>query len=131
MATPIVVAEIDHVVLRCRDQPRMLAFYAEVLGLPEERRLEALGLIQLRAGRSLVDLVPGAPAGFEGANVDHVCLRLATADLAPVVTHLEANGVELIGEPMERYGATGFGPSIYLRDPEGNVIELKGAGDVA
>jgi catechol 2,3-dioxygenase-like lactoylglutathione lyase family enzyme len=131
MALPITVTGLDHVVLRCADQERMLAFYTGVLGLPEERRLEALGLIQLRAGRSLIDLVPGTPAGFEGANVDHFCLMIAAADLDEVIGALHAAGVETIGEPMVRYGATGYGRSVYLRDPEGNVVELKVPGDAA
>jgi catechol-2,3-dioxygenase len=107
----------------------MLRFYTEVLGLPEERRLEALGLVQLRAGRSLVDLVPGEPGSYEAANVDHVCLLLAPAAMADIVRYLGEHEVDLIGEPMVRYGATGYGPSIYLRDPEGNIIELKVPGD--
>jgi catechol 2,3-dioxygenase-like lactoylglutathione lyase family enzyme len=131
MSHPVAVAALDHVVLRCRDPERMLAFYRDVLGCPEERRLDALGLIQLRAGAGLVDLVPGEPAGFDGANVDHFCLRLQTTDLAPVVAHLAAAGVAMIGEPVVRYGATGYGASIYLRDPEGNVVELKAATDAA
>jgi catechol 2,3-dioxygenase-like lactoylglutathione lyase family enzyme len=131
MASPITVTELDHVVLRCRDQARMLQFYTGVLGLPEERRLEALGLVQLRAGRSLVDLVPGEPGGYEGANVDHVCLLLAPAGMDDIVRYLGAHEVDLIGEPMVRYGATGYGLSVYIRDPEGNVIELKVPGDAA
>jgi len=125
MSSPITVAGLDHVVLRCRDQARMLDFYVRVLGLTEERRLEAIGLVQLRAGRSLIDLVPGTPAGLEGFNVDHVCLSLAPVDMKVVADHLQGLGVETLGEPMVRYGAGGYGQSIYLRDPEGNVIELK------
>jgi catechol 2,3-dioxygenase-like lactoylglutathione lyase family enzyme len=131
MASPITVTELDHVVLRCRDQERMIRFYTDVLGLVEERRLEAIGLVQLRAGRSLVDLVPGAPAGYEGANVDHVCLLLAPVTMDAVAGYLAERGVETVGEPMVRYGATGYGPSIYLRDPEGNVVELKLPGDAS
>jgi len=129
MASPIKVTELDHVVLRCRDQGRMLDFYTQVLGMTEERRLDAIGLIQLRAGRSMVDLVPGAPGSFESANVDHVCLMLAPVPLEDVARHLVERGVETIGEPMIRYGATGNGPSLYVRDPEGNVVELKVPGD--
>lgn len=129
MASPIAVTELDHVVVRCRDQARMLAFYVDVLGLTEERRLEALGLIQLRAGRSMIDLVPGEPGSFEHANVDHVCLMIAPTALDAVARWLGERGIETIGEPTVRYGATGYGPSIYLRDPEGNVVELKVPGD--
>jgi len=131
MAVPFEVEELDHVVLRCRDQDRMLDFYVRILGLTEERRLEAIGLIQLRAGRSLVDLVPdagGAPR--EHPNVDHLCLAIATPDLDVVVRYLVTSGVETIGEPMVRYGARGYGPSIYCRDPEGNVVELKGPSEM-
>lgn len=127
--SPIAVTELDHVVLRCRDQTRMLDFYTRVLGLTEERRIEAIGLIQLRAGRSLIDLVPGAPGPYEAANVDHICLMIAPAAIEAVVAHLHECGVETVGEPMTRYGATGYGPSIYIRDPEGNVVELKLPGD--
>ena len=95
MAVPFEVEEIDHVVLRCHDQDRMLDFYVRILGLTEERRLEAIGLIQLRAGRSLVDLVPdagGVPR--EHPNVDHLCLAIATSDLDEVVRYLARAGVE-------------------------------------
>jgi glyoxylase I family protein len=126
MAAPFVIEDLDHVVLRCRDQARMLRFYVEVLGLAEERRLEAIGLIQLRAGRSLVDLVPDADtAPHDRPNVDHFCLAIAAADMDAVVACLASADVEIIGEPMVRYGARGYGLSIYCRDPEGNVVELK------
>ena len=131
MAVPFEVQELDHVVLRCHDQARMLDFYVRILGLIEERRLEAIGLIQLRAGRSLVDLVPDADGTpREHPNVDHVCLAIATPDLDAVVRYLVTAGVETIGEPMVRYGARGYGLSIYCRDPEGNVIELKGPSEM-
>jgi len=129
MSNPITVAELDHVVLRCRDQEQMLDFYTRVLGLTEERRLEAIGLIQLRAGRSLIDLVPGTPAGLEGANVDHFCLAIAPIQMDEVVRYLHERGVETVGDPTIRYGASGYGLSVYLRDPEGNVVELKVPGD--
>jgi glyoxylase I family protein len=129
MPVPFEVEELDHVVLRCNDQVRMLHFYVSVLGLVEERRLEAIGLIQLRAGRSLVDLVPDVgTAPRDHPNVDHLCLAIATPDMDAVVRHLAAAGVETVGEPMVRYGARGYGLSIYCRDPEGNVVELKCSG---
>ena len=126
MDRPLRVTEIDHVVVRCRDQARSLAFYADVLGCQEERRLEAIGLIQLRAGRSLVDLVPAdPPPAPEGRNVDHFCLGIDTADMARAVEWLRAQGVEVLGDVTERYGAHGTGPSAYVLDPDGNVVELK------
>jgi catechol 2,3-dioxygenase-like lactoylglutathione lyase family enzyme len=128
------VREIDHVVLRVRDLARSLRFYLDVLGLREERRVERIGLVQLRAGRSLIDLVPvdsplgrqgGAPPGEGGRNVDHVALRLERLDPATLARHLRAHGAEM-GEVEERYGAEGFGLAVYLRDPDGNTIELRG-----
>jgi len=89
---------------------------------------------QLRAGRSLIDLVPveselgrmgGAPPGSDGRNVDHVALRIDPFDAVALRTHLEAHGITM-GEVARRYGAEGQGPSIYIEDPDGNTIELKG-----
>jgi len=123
---PIRVEELDHVVLRCRDQARALDFYTRVLGLSEERRIEAIGLVQLRAGRSMIDLLPSPdPDRGSVTNVDHICLGIAATDMGAVVRYLEAEGVEVIGEPALRYGARGMGLSVYARDPEGNVVELK------
>jgi catechol 2,3-dioxygenase-like lactoylglutathione lyase family enzyme len=126
MEIPLTVAEIDHIVLRCRNQDRMLDFYTRVLGLSEERRIAQIGLIQLRAGASMIDLVPAIePRTESGANVDHFCLGIKTDDLHSAMNYLRASSVEILGEPAMRYGARGMGNSIYLRDPEGNVIELK------
>jgi glyoxylase I family protein len=105
-----------------------------VLGCYIEKRQDDLGLIQLRAGRSLIDLVPldgklgrmgGAPPGAEGRNMDHFCVRVEPFDAGAINRHLAAHGIEP-EEAVQRYGAEGTGPSIYLRDPEGNVVELKG-----
>jgi glyoxylase I family protein len=126
VSRPFTATELDHVVLRCRDMDVMLSFYRDALGLPEERRVEAIGLVQLRAGRSLVDLVPdGAPGERSSVNLDHFCLDVDAADADAIVAWAHASGIETVGEPMTRYGARGYGPSVYLRDPEGNVVELK------
>lgn len=128
------VTGVDHLVLRVKDLPAMLAFYVDVLGCPVERRNDDLGLVQLRAGASLIDLVPvdgrlgaqgGAAPGAEGRNLDHFCLRIAGFDLETVRRHLEAHGVA-VGESGLRYGATGEGLSVYLSDPDGNGLELRG-----
>ena len=126
MQIPLTVTELDHVVLRCRDQDRMLHFYKQVLGLKEERRVAQIGLIQLRASASMIDLVPAAEPRIEsGTNVDHFCLGVETDDLQSAMNYLHAKSVEVLGEPAMRYGARGMGNSIYVRDPEGNVVELK------
>ena len=135
------VREIDHVVLRVSDAAAMLAFYRDALGCLVERRQDDIGLIQLRAGRSLIDLVPvdgklgrmgGAAPGEEGRNMDHLCLRAEPFDREAIVAYLETHGVR-VGDFGVRYGAEGEGPSQYLFDPEDNLVELKGpsAGDDA
>lgn len=130
----ISIREIDHLVLRVSDLERMLQFYCTVLGCTVERRLDDLGLVQLRAGRSLVDLVPvdgrlgsagGAAPGREGRNLDHFCFRVEPWDEQAIRRRLDESGVAA-GESSQRYGAEGMGPSIYLSDPEGNTVELKG-----
>jgi catechol 2,3-dioxygenase-like lactoylglutathione lyase family enzyme len=130
------VRGIDHVVLRVADVERSLRFYCDVLHCVEERRLEALGLYQLRAGTGLIDLVDvasplgrqgGAAPGAEGRNVDHVALQLDGFDEREIRAHLEVHGVAA-GDVADRYGAEGMGPSLYVRDPDGNTIELKGPG---
>ena len=125
---------LDHVVLRVRDAGRMTRFYCDVLGCSVERVREELGLSQLRAGQSLIDLVSvegelgkagGAAPGKKGHNMDHVCLRIEPFDQNALVAHLVSNGV-VVGEIKSRFGADGYGPSLYLQDPEGNTVELKG-----
>ena len=113
------VREIDHLVLRVSDVAVMLAFYRDVLGCPVERRQDDIGLLQLRAGRSLIDLVPvdgalgragGAAPGKEGRNLDHFCLRVEPFDERAIRARLEAHGIDA-GPLASRYGAEGQGPS--------------------
>jgi catechol 2,3-dioxygenase-like lactoylglutathione lyase family enzyme len=123
---PLRVVELDHVVVRCRDQARSLDFYTRVLGLVEERRLDAISLIQLRAGESMVDLVPAEPPPTDsGRNVDHFCLGVEALEMELLVSYLREQGVEVLGDPMPRYGARGMGLSVYVLDPDGNIVELK------
>jgi len=130
----IEVRGLDHVVLRVADLERSLRFYRDALGCAPERSIEKLGLYQLRAGDALIDLVPvdsplgragGPPPGESGRNLDHLALRLARFDEEALRGHLRSHGIEP-GEVAERYGAGGVGPSMYIRDPDGNVVELKG-----
>jgi catechol 2,3-dioxygenase-like lactoylglutathione lyase family enzyme len=132
------IREIDHLVLRVIDLDQMLHFYCDVLGCTIERRQESIGLVQLRAGRSLVDLVPvdgelgsagGAAPGIEGRNLDHFCFRVEPFDEAGIRRVFEAHRIA-VGPVESRYGAEGEGPSIYVTDPEGNVVELKGPPSV-
>ena len=130
----IQIRDIDHIVLRVVDLPAMLRFYCDGLGCGIERRQDEIGLVQLRAGRSMLDLVPvdgklgragGAAPGVEGRNVDHFCFRVEPFDETVIRRHLAALGIAC-GETAPRFGAEGEGPSIYIADPEGNVVELKG-----
>jgi len=133
MTHPIQIADIDHVVLRVSDLSLMLTFYSEILGCEPVRRNEELGLIHLRAGRSLIDLITidgplgkkgGQGPGFEGRNLDHFCLRVADFDPMGIVAFLREKGVR-VDDPAERFGADGHGLSIYLNDPENNTVELR------
>ena len=130
----IELAGIDHVVFRVRDMTAMIAFYEKALGASVERQVDDLGLVQLRAGSALIDLVDcaaplglegGTPAGDGGRNVEHVCLRILSWDEPALRTHFASFGITEL-DMGRRYGADGFGPSLYLSDPEGNRIELKG-----
>jgi glyoxylase I family protein len=128
------IRQLDHIVLRVRDLQPMLRFYTDVLGCKLERSREDLGLYHLRAGASLIDLVTlggplgragGAAPGPEGHNVDHFCLQVDAFEPGELAAWLRSRGVTP-GESGSRFGAQGEGPSLYLRDPEGNGIELKG-----
>lgn len=127
---------LDHLVLRVSDLPKMLAFYQGVLGMSVEREQAAIGLTQLRAGDALIDLITlegllgkmgGAGPGAEGRNLDHFALGVEPYDESALRAHLTAKGVEIV-DSGQRYGAQGSGPSLYIRDPEGNTVELKGRG---
>jgi len=127
---------IDHLVLRTADVAAMVRFYEEVLGCRVERTLPPeAGLTQLRAGNALIDIVAvdselgragGGPPGPGGNNLDHFCLQLEPVSRHDLRAWLESHGVPC-GEFQTRYGATGFGPSVYIQDPDGNTVELRGA----
>jgi glyoxylase I family protein len=129
---PLQIIGLDHIVLRANDPDRLIAFYRDVLGCVVERVLEDYGLTQLRAGGSLIDIVAvdgvlgalgGAGPSAEGANLAHFCLQVA-ADEASIRDYLAAWDIH-VDAFRERYGATGFGQSCYIHDPENNAIELK------
>lgn len=136
-AKPINIRMIDHVVLRVRNLETMVAFYGDVLGCRLERGPGEIGLAQLRAGTSLIDLVDAqGPLGREGGeapdhgapNMDHFCVQVEPWNEQAIRAHLGQHGIE-VGATERRYGARGSGPSIYIRDPEGNMVELKGPPD--
>lgn len=132
------ILRIDHIVLRVTDLTAMQHFYTEVLGGTLEKVQADIGLYQIRLGDALVDLVPvdgklgrlgGAAPGKEGRNLDHLCLRVEPFDAGAITSWLKSNGCE--PQPVaERYGADGLGPSIYVMDPEGNLLELKGGPSI-
>ena len=136
---PFTLNHIDHVVFRVADLDRSVAFYRDVLGCTMDKWRDDLGLFHLRAGTALIDLVlltgrlgieGGAGPGREGRNVDHVCLRIAPFDEDAILNHLVHYGVQPLAPVAINYGADGNGPSLYIKDPDGNVVELKGpSGD--
>ena len=138
MANPLVLAGLDHVVLRVHDIDAMLGFYRDVLGCAVVKNNEPLGLYHLDAGGSMIDLVTldgklgqtgGAGAGPDlaasGRNVDHIALKVRAFDPKAIQAYLSDHGIEA-GEVETRFGSEGDGPSMYLTDPEGNGVELKG-----
>ena len=132
---PINISTIDHVVLRVEDFEPMIDFYCEVLGCRLERLVEQFSLAQLRAGAALIDLVDArGPLGQQGGrppdhgapNLDHLCLRIEPWNTDAIVAHLAEHQVA-VGDVGTRYGATGSGPSIYIKDPEGNTTYIAAA----
>ncbi|HST21911.1 MAG TPA: VOC family protein [Blastocatellia bacterium] len=129
------IKQIDHLVLRVVDVKAMMDFYINVIGCSLEKIQEEIGLYQLRAGSSLIDIISvdgklgkvgGSAPGQEGRNLDHFCLRIDPFDADVITQYLKGKGAEP-GQVESRYGAEGEGPSIYVTDPEGNIVELKGA----
>lgn len=119
---PFTFVALDHVVLRVQDMDSALHFYTEVLGCAVERRVPSIGLVQLRAGSSLIDLIPSASSDLRSQNMDHFCLRISPFDPARIKKYLQAYAE---GDIEQRYGAQGMGRSLYISDPDGNVVELK------
>lgn len=133
MSIPFRIHDIDHYVLRVVDLEAMIAFYRDVLGCVVEWRRPDLGLVHLRAGRCMIDMVPidgelgrkgGAAPGKEARNLDHVCLRVKPFDTTRIIDHLNAHQIR-VGEVHPRFGAQGESASIYAYDPENNLVELK------
>ncbi|MBT4908090.1 MAG: VOC family protein [Rhodospirillaceae bacterium] len=136
---PFEMEGLDHLVIRCVDLDAMTHFYCDLLGCTIDRHNKEVDLLQLRAGRQLIDLITvdgvlgrkgGAAPGVEGRNLDHFAIRIDRFDDEALHAYIAENNIEIV-EEGPRYGADGTGPSVYLRDPEGNVVELKGPPDPA
>lgn len=125
MENPFAITAIDHIVIATPDLSVLQAFYERVLGCHVERTLPEIGLVQMRAGRAMIDLVQLQEGGVSGRNMEHFCLMLADWDVQAIKAHLDRHDVCFDGLAL-RYGATGMGPSIYITDPDGNTIEIKG-----
>ncbi|MBV9552848.1 MAG: VOC family protein [Alphaproteobacteria bacterium] len=126
----LTVTGLDHVVLRVASLERAIRFYGDVLGCPVERELETPRLVQMRAGASMIDLVPCEPGeapgvSMGGRNMDHFAVRIAKMDAPALTAHLAKYDIDA-GEVGRRYGAEGYGSSVYITDPDGNTVELKG-----
>ena len=129
----IQIRNIDHLVLRVRDIDAMRAFYCDVLGAEHIGYRPKFAMSHLRVGECMLDLVEAKKRGLAAPeagrlNLDHFCFRVEPFDQEAIVAHLKRHNVPL-GPIRERYGAEGNGVSIYLTDPEGNTVELKGPSD--
>lgn len=129
------VQRLDHIVLRVRHFERSLAFYQQVLGCTISRERPDLGLVHLRLGASMLDLIRlDGPLGLRGGdglhpnnhNLDHLCVRIEPFDEVSLLAFLASHQVEVLGPASINYGAEGEGWSVYIKDPDGNVVELKG-----
>lgn len=136
---PFDMQGLDHLVIRCVDLEVMKAFYCGVLGCTVDRHNEEFGLFQVRAGAHLIDLIPidgklgsrgGHAPGDDGLNLDHFAIRIEPFNEPELRAYLEHHNIEIV-EAGPRYGAEGTGASIYMLDPEGNTVELKGPPDPA
>jgi catechol 2,3-dioxygenase-like lactoylglutathione lyase family enzyme len=118
------VEGLDHIVLVVTDVERSVAWYSDRLGL------EVLRLDQWRAGEApfpsvrvnegtIIDILAGERSG---TNVDHLCLVLRPTDLEALATGTDFDVIE---GPVRRWGARGEGTSVYVRDPDGNTVELR------
>jgi len=117
--------QLTYAIKYVADMDRAIAFYEQVLGLHIERRLPEIGLVQLRAGNAMIDLVPQKAGEEDGRNMDHYAVQIESMDVEALSAHLRRHGVDP-GEVRRRYGAEGYGSSIYITDPDGNTVELKG-----
>jgi catechol 2,3-dioxygenase-like lactoylglutathione lyase family enzyme len=120
------ISGIDHVVIKVADLDRSIRFYCDVLGCTLEWRRDEIALAHLRVGSAFVDLLASPSMPSDSArNMDHLCLTVADFDVDHVRRHLQDHGI-VVGAAAERFGASGWGQSLYVTDPDGNGLELRG-----
>lgn len=121
------VKAFDHLVLNVADVERALGFYGGTLGLAPERveqwRAGAVPFPSVRVTPdTVIDLVERPRGESGGSNVDHLCLVVEPLDWEQVVDSGEFTVLE---GPVGRWGARGSAQSVYVRDPDGNTVELR------
>lgn len=129
------IKRLDHIVIRTANIKEMVSFYCFTLGCKViTDKITEHGMIQLSAGDSLIDLLDvssevgkksGGIPDQNSRNMDHFCILLDHFDEVEIKLHLKKYGVEFSDVQMQ-FGATRYGPSIYIYDPDGNTVELKG-----
>ncbi|CUV05968.1 MAG: VOC family virulence protein [SAR202 cluster bacterium] len=127
------ITEMDHIVLRNKDVEVSLKFYTEVLGLQAERIDEwRAGEVRFPSARINADTIidffgtDQEPIGKEGdKNQDHYCMVIEPTDMEELKSKFEAMGVEIQAGPGKRWGSHGDGISLYIYDPDDNVVELR------
>lgn len=129
------IAKLDHIVLNVRDVDRSLHFYGDILGLTPERveeyRAGRIGFPSVRVNEAtIVDLFPLKPQPAPAAepfteNLNHFCLVWQDDAVESVIEYLKGHGISIDRPPSHAWGAQGRGTSIRVRDPDGNLVELR------
>ena len=127
------ITEMDHIVLRVKDVDVSLQFYTETLGMKAERVEQwQKGEVRFPSARlnddTIIDFFAAdqEPIGREGArNQDHFCMVIEPTDMDELKSKFEALGVDIQAGPGKRWGSHGDGISLYVYDPDDNVVELR------
>jgi len=126
----------DHIVLNVEDEENMVRFYEEILGFPAER-MDAYrkGEVPFPSARvnadTIIDFFPKKMWSGKGPdrkgrpNLNHFCIACGKGDWDALKKRLEENGIPIEDGPGKRWGARGDGISIYFRDPEDNLVEVR------
>ena len=127
------ITEMDHIVLRVKDVEESLRFYCETLGMPSERVDQwRAGEVRFPSARLNADTIidffgtDQETIGKDGVkNQDHYCMVIEPTDMEELKAKFEAMGVEIQAGPGNRWGSHGDGISLYIYDPDNNVVELR------